>query len=453
MARDNKSPQDMKDEARMHLISRITADQVVLDNADHVAMNQEELQGLLVNPPEAIYLVGGPFSIPSAKNNIRYIGLNKPEVTLEKGKLIADYNAAGISFKNVRYSSPYRCTEAEQLFLTGRYAEALPLLEDAAGQGNPRAMYMMAIFYEHGLGMISDLRTCREWLQRSFGMKEPVSSMKYADVCYAYYSTSRAQILSEFAEDLKSLALSGDELAQFEFWNYVLKKDLHEPRSAVRDCEKAFEWYSKAIANGFTLVQDTLGDCYYYGRGVRQDHEKAVEWYRKAAEQGDAWAQCDLGFCYEKGRGVEQDYEKAIEWYLKAAEQEDSRAQDCLGDCYYLDQGVKQDYEKAIKWYRKAAEQENACAQCNLGRMYELGHGVVQDYAEAIKWYLKAAEQENDWAQYQLGLLYEKGHGGAQNQAKAVEWYRKAAEQGDARAQKKLHNLSYVISIIRRISR
>ena len=30
------------------------------------------------------------------------------------------------------------------------------------------------------------------------------------------------------------------------------------------------------------------GNCYYFGKGVKQDYAEAAKWYRKAAEQGHA---------------------------------------------------------------------------------------------------------------------------------------------------------------------
>ncbi len=392
-----------KRKEKLRLISSITADQEILDNADRVAMNQEELMELLADPPETIYLFSGEFAIPFSKKNIRYIGVNLPKVTLGRGKLIADYQAAGITFKDVQYNSPYY-TEAEQLYLAGKYAEALPLLEEAAAQGNPRAMFIVAMCYKNGLGTFIDNTKCKEWLRNSFGMREPLSSINYVYWCSTDDEDKESQILSEFAEELKTLAFSDDVLAQ-----------------------------------------NDLGYMYKSGQGVEQDYVKAVEWYRKAAEQGYALAQCNLGVCYANGQGVKQDYTEAVKWYRKAAEQGYARAQRNLGGCYYKGEGVKQDYSEAAKWYRKAAEQGNASAQCNLGACYCNGQGVKQDYTEAVKWYRKAAEQGDATAQCNLGGCYDNGHGVKQDRDEAIKWWRKAAEQGDARAKAYLGGLASTI--------
>ncbi len=104
-------------------------------------------------------------------------------------------------------------------------------------------------------------------------------------------------------------------------------------------------------------AQNNLGNCYYYGDGVKKDYAEAVKWYRKAADQGDADAQYNLGDCYCSGKGIEQDYAEAVKWYRKAADQGDADAQYNLGICYDTGRGVEQDYAEAAKWYRKAADQ------------------------------------------------------------------------------------------------
>ncbi|MBO4962211.1 MAG: toll/interleukin-1 receptor domain-containing protein [Clostridia bacterium] len=195
------------------------------------------------------------------------------------------------------------------------------------------------------------------------------------------------------------------------------------------DYEKGLEFLYSSATQNFALVQNTLGECYYFGEWLSQDYDKAVEWYTKSAEQGYDMAQCYLGVCYEFGNGIEQDYKKAVEWYTKSAEQGYARAQCNLGVCYYIANGVKKDYKKAIYWYTKSAEQGNVTAQFNLGVCYEFGEGVEQDYVKAVEWYTKSAEQGYDMAQCNLGYCYEFGKGVEQDYAKAVEWYTKSAEQ------------------------
>jgi TPR repeat protein len=77
------------------------------------------------------------------------------------------------------------------------------------------------------------------------------------------------------------------------------------PNHAVsRDYSEAARWYRAAAEHNNAMAQSTLGDIYYYGRGVPQDFVAAVQWWKLAAEQGMAVAQLNLGVMYANGDGA-----------------------------------------------------------------------------------------------------------------------------------------------------
>lgn len=188
-------------------------------------------------------------------------------------------------------------------------------------------------------------------------------------------------------------ANEGNPSAQVEIGRRFFKK-------TPPDYAQAVAWYRKAAEKGDATAQNTLGGCYYFGRGAEKNKAEAVKWYRKAADQGNARAQGRLGRCYAEGDGVEKDEKEAVSLYLKAANQGDARAQYYLGECYFDGEcGVKMDRVEAVKWFRKSAEQNYESAQCYLALCYECAQGVEKDLEEAVKWYKKAAEQGDSVAQ------------------------------------------------------
>ena len=201
------------------------------------------------------------------------------------------------------------------------------------------------------------------------------------------------------------------------------------------DVERAVSYFKKSAEFGNAKAQRMLGDCYFWGEGIREDKSEAVKWYRLAAEQGDAEAQRILGACYYFGTGIREDKQEAVKWYRLAAEQKNSEARWRLGDCYFWGEGIREDKREAVKWYRLAAEQKNAEAQYSLGRCYYFGTGIREDKQEAVKWYRLAAGQGNAEAQWRLGACYYFGTGIREDKQEAVKWYRLAAEQGNAKAQ------------------
>lgn len=422
---------------KLRILSVYTDNKDILNNIDIVMLSQDELFDILDERPDKVYLYGEKFSIPFGAKNVCYIGVNNPVITIDKAKYVFEYNEAGISFKNIRYDdtvNPY-VTRGELLYLDNRYKEAFPLVKEAAENGNPRAMYIIAMSYINGSGVECNKEKCREWLRKANGLNEPLSMMNYAYWCCKNDNEKKMSILSQYSNLLKEMADLGDTLAQFEYAEYLF--------SYTDNKASALEYVTKAATKGFIPAQKNLGNKYYNGKCIEKDFSKAVEWYTKAAEQGDANAQDWTGFFYQNGYGVEKDYSKAVEWYSKAAEQGNDSAQYNLANMYKNGNGVEQDYVNAVEWYTKAAEQGNSKAQDYLGDMYYYGNGVEKDYSVAVKWYKKSAENGCSWGQNDLGNMYFTGKGVDKDYSKAVEWYRKAAEQGYACAQYSLGNMYY----------
>ena len=198
------------------------------------------------------------------------------------------------------------------------------------------------------------------------------------------------------------------------------------------DVERAVSYFKKSAEFGNAKAQRMLGDCYFWGEGIREDKREAVKWYLLAAGQGDAEAQRILGDCYSWGEGIREDKSEAVKWYRLAAEQGNAKAQWILGGCYFGGEGIREDKQEAVKWFRLAAEQEDAEAQWMLGDCYFFGHGVGKNKREAVNWYFLSAKKGNAEAQRRLGACFYFGHGVAKNRQEAIRWYRLAAEQGNS---------------------
>ena len=208
--------------------------------------------------------------------------------------------------------------------------------------------------------------------------------------------------------------------------------DLGEQYLNKGDVERAVSCFKKSAEFGNAKAQRMLGDCYYFGTGIREDKQEAVKWFRLAAEQGDAEALFCLGGSYYVGEGIREDKREAVKWFRLAAEQGDAEAQRMLGVCYYVGEGIREDKREAVKWFRLAAEQEDAEAQWMLGDCYFFGHGVGKNKREAVNWYFLSAKKGNAEAQRRLGACFYFGHGVAKNRQEAIRWYRLAAEQGNS---------------------
>ncbi len=69
--------------ARLEKLSEFTNDKEFTDNIDLVAFSQEELGELLDDEADTVYLCGESFRIPLSVENVRYIGVNSPVITIK----------------------------------------------------------------------------------------------------------------------------------------------------------------------------------------------------------------------------------------------------------------------------------------------------------------------------------------------------------------------------------
>ena len=52
---------------------------------------------------------------------------------------------------------------------------------------------------------------------------------------------------------------------------------------------------------GHILAAKTIGDYFFWGKGVAQDYERAMAAYKVAAEGGEALSQSQVGYMYCDG--------------------------------------------------------------------------------------------------------------------------------------------------------
>ncbi len=140
-------------------------------------------------------------------------------------------------------------------------------------------------------------------------------------------------------------------------------------RSYLADNPKeAFKYFLLAATDGRNSdAMYQLGDMYASGQGAdRQDWTEAVKWFEQAGmfQQQAVYA---LGECYFYGNGVKQDYRRAYDLLQVSANQNNNRqAQVLLGDMYREGLLGKPNYVEAARLWRAAAAQGNDDARTKL---------------------------------------------------------------------------------------
>ena len=363
---------------------------------------------------------------------------------------------------------------AKRLIKEKDYEEAESYLNRAAEGGNAEAQFLLGECYFNKKGSYNtpremNIKKAFEWYHKAAdqghdGAREVIGN---------YYKTEETLLLIKKRSSNAKNDNSNSQTGNLSSANVANRandpiKLFNEGLSAYKQ-EKydiAFPAFRKAADLDHLDAMYYLGDCYDFGRGVRENDVEAVKWYRKAADKGNTDAMVRMGKCYSVGGGVEKDMNEANKWFRKAAENGNAIGMASLGLNYYLGDGVERDLNESIRWFRKSAELGNETAQkflkqieqrleseaqrrpqnqsqsnvstVNTGKSREeyFNEGVnamnQKKIDDAIISFKKASEQGLPVAAFNIGVLYYKEKN---NLPEAFQWFLKAAEQGNPDAQ------------------
>ncbi|WAW00246.1 sel1 repeat family protein [Oxalobacter aliiformigenes] len=135
--------------------------------------------------------------------------------------------------------------------------------------------------------------------------------------------------------------------------------DLSGP-TGKKDWRAARLRYEKAAENGDLSAQYFLGLMYLTGKGALKNPEKAFDWFLQAARRKLPEAQYWLADCYAHGRGTVKSDREAMYWYRIAARNGHIEAQTVTGLALLYGVGLQKDEKEATVWLEKSGQ----CRQC-----------------------------------------------------------------------------------------
>ena len=197
------------------------------------------------------------------------------------------------------------------------------------------------------------------------------------------------------------------------------------------DFTQAMVWLRRAAEAGHLQAQTDLGGIYLEGGkgGVQPDGKQAYEWFSRAAAQGSKEALYYMGRILHAGRDVPRDKEKALLLWRQAAGSGVAEAQYMLGRTL-ANEPQADAVRIGLHWLRRAvqapAPKTAAEAAGALGYIYAKGRpGVPKDMTEAGRWYKIAADGGDAAAQLVYALLCME----AQDEARGMRYLRMSAGQ------------------------
>jgi len=333
---------------------------------------------------------------------------------------------------------------------------AVKLLQDAAAQNNPDALFLLAQMSFHG------------------NFTHPVSYPQ----AFTYYkaladldgnSTAQYMLGFLYATGLAAPDVPADQAKSMLYHTFAAEQGNtrsqmtlayrhHAGIATPRNCDEAVHWYKrvadKALAHyrsgppgGYSLARDSYrladeeGGVYGEGASVSSagvhakqggptsdayaDVEDVLEYLHLQSSKGDLKATFGLArLHYDGARGMKRDLKLAKQYFMQIAreywsengkikkdvahgtEKLASKAAGYLGRMFLRGEGMEQSFSKARIWFTRGVANGDALSQYSLGLMHLEGLGLSQDTVRAAEYLSAAADQDLAVAQTNLGMLF-----------------------------------------------
>ncbi|GAB7356092.1 hypothetical protein MBLNU459_g6699t1 [Dothideomycetes sp. NU459] len=332
---------------------------------------------------------------------------------------------------------------------------AVGLLEDAAAEDNPDAIWLLAEmnFY----GNFSHPRNYQHAFQRYSQLAQLTGNSSAQYMLGFMYATGIGGAVEQ--DQARSLlyhvfaAEGGDIRSQM-----TLAYRHHTGIGAPRDCDEAVHYYKQVadqavafyksgppgghslVKNAFRLA-DEEGGVYGEGASVSSsgvnakiggptsdayaDLDDVLEYLDFQSRKGDLRATFNLGRLYYDGsRGLKRDMRAAKEHFMQVArlywtphgkvktdiapgvDKLAPKAAGYIGRMFLRGEGMEQSYSKAKIWFQRGIANGDALCQYSMGVMYLHGLGVPADSIKAAEYFAPAADQDLAVAQTHLGVLF-----------------------------------------------
>jgi hypothetical protein len=215
--------------------------------------------------------------------------------------------------------------------------------------------------------------------------------------------------------------------------------------------EKGMKLMQEAFDAGYSDAEGYMGHLLQIGKGVEKDEQKAFQLFQLSASKDNASAFLELGDCFLYGKGIKQDYRATEKFYRKAIELSGGENDEVTPK---LEKAVCNDENMESSEVRKLRETETerynrACEGAEKGipeDLYQVGKfnltgkagETIQcpvDTDKAMEYIKKAAEAGYAPAAFTYGILLKQGYGIELDDIDgAMYWYRIAADGGDTDA-------------------
>ena len=253
-----------------------------------------------------------------------------------------------------------------------------------------------------------------------------------------------------------------------------------------RDQAKALTYLTFAAMGDSTRAQMTTAYRHHMGIGAPRNCDEAAYWYKKVADKAIAYARSgppggmllqkdsykiadEKGGVYGEGASVvssgvyanragpnsdaHADFDDVLEYLDLMSRKGDLKATFSLGRLHYEgSRTMKRNLKTARLYFMMVArkywqkdgsirdEDQNVAVIASkaagyIGRMFLRGEGMEQSYQKALTWFRRGVANGDALCQYNMGLIHLNGLGVKKDPVLASDYFKESATQGFASAQ------------------
>ena len=357
-------------------------------------------------------------------------------------------------FLNGPPKEDYLSSQPESLTLSQPLAQAVKLLNGAAEEKEPDAIFLLAEM--SFFGNYTHPRNYKEAFRRYHelaSLNGNSSAQHMVGLMYATGFGGAVQRDQAKALTYHTFAAMGDSTRAQMTTAYRHYTGVGAPRN----CNEAAYWYKKVAdkviaysrsgpPGGMLLQKDSYkiadekGGIYGDGASVvssgvnanragpnsdaHADFDDVLEYLDLMSRKGDLKATFSLGrLHYEGSRTMKRNLRTARLYFMmiarkywqkdgsirdedQALAQVASKAAGYIGRMFLRGEGTEQSYEKALTWFRRGVANGDALCQYKMGLMHIEGLGVKKDPLLAADYFKEAANQNFASAQVNMGQLF-----------------------------------------------
>ena len=230
------------------------------------------------------------------------------------------------------------------------------ILNFAADNGSPEAIYLVAKCYETGTHFKKNLVKAAAQYLRAYRL----GSYKAGQSLYKLIQQEN------FVASLKDMAGKKDADAMYVFAGITalgFTNLITEPQ--------ALDLLKNAVTKKHIPSMIELGLCYSSGTLVKKDLIEARSYWEMAKKLGSNEAEIRIAFTDAVDSTNTYNKSKAVQTLIDGAENGSVLSQTFLAYCYEKGIGVKENKGKAVQLYRRAAQRGNEAAFNSLKRLYD----------------------------------------------------------------------------------